>query len=146
MARWLALCPRPNKGRSVSSAPNSKIACEEIPPFCKHKQGFSYEIWIEINEIWWQTKVEPGANWIINHACRTRTRLFIIFCVRVVLFWFFNETTARMESGFSMVTNQSDRYVGTYTSSWSLLQLRATDFATIWFNTLFMALHFAIIS
>ena len=50
------------------------------------------------------------------------------FCVRVVLF---NETTARMESGFSMVTNQSDRYVGTYTSSWSLLQLRATDLATI---------------
>ena len=52
-------------------------------------------------------------------------RYFVRGCVVCLVF---NETTARMESGFSMVTNQSDRYVGTYTSSWSLLQLRANRF------------------
>jgi len=60
-----------------------------------------------------------------------RTGLLITAVVSGFVCFVFNETTARMESGFSMVTNQSDRYVGTYTSSWSLLQLRATDFATI---------------
>ena len=67
---------------------------------------------------------------LITPAVRARgCSLYFVF----VLFCF--DSLMRRRHAWKAVSrwsrNQSDRYVGTYTSSWSLLQLRATDFATI---------------
>ena len=144
MARWLALCPRPIKGDQCLRPQTRKLPVKKFLHFANISRGSLMRYGLKLTKFDDRQRLSPErTGLLITPAVRARG---CSFCVRVVLFWFFNETTARMESGFSMVTNQSDRYVGTYTSSWSLLQLRATDFATIWFNTLFMALHFAIIS